>query len=911
MSNLVTFKLDGKSVQAQEGETIFDCAKRLGQTLPHLCSGYHQYNKTDGSCRLCVVEVEGERTLTPSCSRPISEGLVVQTKSEKVVQARKMMMELLLADHPSYEEAIEKESHFWTMAKEVGQTTSRFSAHKKVETDYSHPALAVDLNACIHCTNCVRACRDVQHNDILGMAFRGSKSTIVFDQADRVDASACVACGECVQACPSGALMARMPQTGEVVTKQDSEVQVASLCPFCGVGCQMTYHVKDNQIMKVEGRDGPSNHNKLCVKGRFGFDYINHSHRLTKPLIRRADVPKNSTDKIDPANPYTHFRDASWEEALEKAVSGLKTNHLANGAQSIAGFGSAKGSNEEAYLFQKFIRTGFETNNVDHCTRLCHASSVAALMEGIGSAAVSAPFMDVQKADVIVVIGARPEQNHPVASSYIKEAVRNGSKLIIMDPRKQGLGRYADHMIQFKSGADVALLNAMLHCIIFEDLVDADYIKNNTHGFEALKESIRDFSPEEMAPICDVEAVTIREVARIYAMAERSLILWGMGVSQHVHGTDNVRALIALALTTGHVGKPGTGLHPLRGQNNVQGASDAGLIPMVYPDYQPIQDKPNHAKFEEFWQIKLDPEPGLTVVEIMHAIEAGEITAMYVMGENPAMSDPDINKARKALASLNHLVVQDIFLTETAMFADVILPASAFVEKDGTFTNTNRQVQLGRQVVLAPDDVRQDLWIINAMAKKLGLNWNYNHPRDVFAEMNQIMPSLNGITWDRLEKETSVVYPNEEDILFTEGFPTSDGKAKFVATEFILPAEIADEEYPFTLTTGRMLEHWHTGAMTRRSNVLNQIEGQPVASLNPRDLRDMKLTPSDTILVSSRRGQVSLKVRVDRDVPSGMVFIPFCFHEAAANLLTNPALDPYGKIPEFKTCAVKVEHAAS
>lgn len=903
---MITFTLNGQEVVASENETLFDISKREGQTLPHLCSGYHAYNENDGNCRLCVVEVEGERTLAASCMRKPQDGMVVHTHSEKVVQSRKMIMELLIADQPERGSCPDPQSHFWKMVDEVGVQDSRFPSTQKIEADYSHPALAVDLNACIHCTNCVRACQDLQSNDVLGMAKRGSQSVISFDQLDEVNTSTCVACGECVQACPTGALLPRDPQTGQAVASADADQKVASLCPFCGVGCQLDFHVKDDKVIKVEGRDGPSNQNKLCVKGRFGFDYIHSPQRLTKPLIRREDAPKNPEEWVDPANPLTHFREATWEEALEKAAGGLKSVATSKGGQALAGFGSAKGSNEEAYLFQKLIRTAFKTNNVDHCTRLCHASSVAALMEGIGSAAVSAPFMDAQKADVIIVIGSRPEQNHPVASAYIKQAVKDGARLIIMDPRGQRLGRFADPLVQFKSGTDVALLNAMLHVIISENLVDKDYIERNTFGYADLVASIKDFSPEEMSPVCDVPAETIREVARAYATADRSLIFWGMGVTQHIHGTDNVRALIALALITGQVGRPGTGLHPLRGQNNVQGASDAGLIPMVYPDYQSVSDQSVHTQYQDFWGSELDAVPGLTVVEIMHAIQHGEINAMYIMGENPAMSDPDVAKARRALAQLDHLVVQDIFLTETASLADVILPASAFAEKDGTFTNTNRQVQMGRQAVNPPGEARQDLWIINEIAKGLGLNWSYDHPSQVFEEMTQVMPSLKGMSWQKLQGENSMTYPEGEEVLFGEGFPTDTAKGRIVPTELIAPDEIADEDYPLTLTTGRMLEHWHTGAMTRRSTVLDQIEQTPVASLHPKELRRMNVDPGQTIKVQSRRGEVRIKARADKDVPQGMVFIPFCFHEAAANLLTNAALDPYGKIPEFKTCAVKV-----
>jgi formate dehydrogenase major subunit len=899
MTKTVSFILNDKTVEAFADETLFNIAKREGLTLPHLCSGFHKYNKADGNCRLCMVEIEGERTLSASCMRTAQNGMVVQTHSEKVTKSRKMIMELLLADQPERNSCPDPKSHLWKMADEIGIDESRFPAHETIEEDISHPALAVNLSACIHCTNCVRACQDLQSNDVLGMAYRGPQTKVIFDQNDLVNNSTCVACGECVQACPTGALLPRDPQTGKSVQTNESDRQVDSLCPFCGVGCQVTFHVKDERLIKVDGRDGPANQEKLCVKGRFGFDYIHNPLRLTTPLIR---IQGSKKEQIDPANPFTHFRKATWDEALDLAANGLKKHK----GDAIAGFGSAKGSNEEAYLFQKLIRTAFKTNNVDHCTRLCHASSVAALMEGLGSAAVSAPFMDALHADVIIVIGARPAQNHPVAATYIKEAVKKGAQLIVMDPRRQALSRFADHMLQFKSGADVALLNAIIYTIIDEDLCDQDFIKDRTEDFGLLKEHIKAFEPETMAELCGISADEIRNVARKYATADRSLIFWGMGVSQHVHGTDNARCLITLALITGQIGRDGTGLHPLRGQNNVQGASDAGLIPMVYPDYHPVSDTSQQNRFELLWGTELNPTAGLTVVEIIHAIKAGGIKAMYIMGENPAMSDPDANNARFALAMLDHMVVQDIFMTETAMYADVILPASAFPEKTGTFTNTNRQVQMARQAVQPPGDARQDLNIILELAKRLGLSWAYQTPSDVFKEMSIAMDSLHGITWDKLDDKGCMTYPNGEAILFGKDFPSPSHKGRIVPTELIPPDEVPDENYPFILTTGRMLEHWHTGAMTRKSKVLDQIESIPVASLNPKELARMGLEAGSPLTVSTRRGTIDILARADRDVPTGMIFIPFCFAEAAANLLTNPQLDPFGKIPEFKTCAAKV-----
>ena len=579
---------------------------------------------------------------------------------------------------------------------------------------------------------------------------------------------------------------------------------------------------------------------------------------------------------------------------------------------ALAGFGSAKGSNEEAYLVQKLVRQGFGTNNVDHCTRLCHASSVAALLEGIGSGAVTAPFTACEDSDVIIVIGANPTENHPVAATFFKQAAKR-STLVVMDPRGQALKRHATHMLQFTPGTDVALLNALLNVIVTEGLYDRQYIDAHVSGFEAFSRHILDFTPEEMAPICGIEAPMLREVARTYARAERGIIFWGMGISQHTHGTDNARCLIALSMVTGHVGRPGTGLHPLRGQNNVQGASDAGLIPMVYPDYQSVEAGEVRARFEDLWGRALDARKGLTVVEIMDAVHAGRIRGMYVMGENPAMSDPEAEHARAGLAKLEHLVVQDLFLTETAFHADVVLPASAWPEKDGTVTNTNRQVQMGRAALILPGDARQDWWIIQELARRIGLDWRYGGPADVFEEMKQVMPSLDNITWERLRAESAVTYPCPApdgpgmDIVFGEGFPTPDGRSQLVPASIVPPAEEPDAEFPMVLTTGRQLEHWHTGAITRRAAVLDALEPEAVASLSPVDLCKLGIEAGEAVRVETRRGAIELKARSDGAVPSGMVFVPFCYAEAAANALTNPALDPLGKIPGFKYCAARVE----
>ncbi len=911
----VKFTLDGRQVEAEPGETIWQVAQRHGVAIPHLCYAPEPGYRGDGNCRACMVEIEGERVLAPACIRRPASGMKVHSDTDRAHASRRMVFEMLVADQPPRERAHRHEARFWRWAERVGVAHSRFPRRATPDADASHPAMRVFLDACIHCTLCVRACREVQVNDVIGMAWRGHGSQIVFDFADPMGASTCVACGECVQACPTGALMERSLVDDAGVGLTDAFEEVDSVCPYCGVGCQITYKTKQNMIVAVEGRDGPANHNRLCVKGRFGFDYIRHPHRLTRPLVRRDDAPKGADQEVDPGNPWTHFREATWDEALDLAAAGLRRIRDRDGGQALAGFGSAKGSNEEAYLVQKLVRTGFGTNNVDHCTRLCHASSVAALLEGIGSGAVTAPFTACADAEVIVVIGANPTENHPVAATFFKQAAKRGKTLIVMDPRGQSLKRYATHMLQFKPGTDVALLNALLNVIVSEGLQDEAYVAQFAEGFENLKRHVAAFTPEAMAPVCGIDAEELRAVARKYAGASASIIFWGMGISQHVHGTDNARCLIALATVTGQVGRPGTGLHPLRGQNNVQGASDAGLIPMVYPDYQAVDDADIRKRFEDAWGTPLDPDRGLTVVEIMDAVHAGRIKGMYIMGENPAMSDPDAVHAREGLAKLEHLVVQDLFMTETAYHADVVLPASAWPEKDGTVTNTNRQVQMGRQALALPGDARQDWWIIQELAQRLGLAWRYSHPRDVYAEMAGLMPSLDNIDWERLDRESAVTYPCDapdapgNDIVFGSGFPTASGRARLVPADVLPPDEMPDADFPLVLTTGRQLEHWHTGAMTRRATVLDELEPAAVVSLSQAVLDGHGIAAGETVRVVTRRGAVELTARRDEAVPAGMVFIPFCFAEASANVLTNPALDPFGKIPEFKYCAARLEKA--
>ncbi|MBC6407127.1 MAG: formate dehydrogenase subunit alpha [Rhodobacteraceae bacterium] len=918
MSHTITFTLDGKTVAADPRQTIWEVAHTHGLVLPHLCHKPAPGYRPDGNCRACMVEIKGERVLAASCLRTPSEGMEVTTTSARARAARKMVMEMLVADQPAPARARDISSHFWAMAKAQGVAQSRLPALDPAQVpadDSSHVAMRVHMDACISCNLCVRACRDVQVNDVIGMAGRGRKAYPVFDMSDPMGDSTCVACGECVQACPTGALMPASVMNAEGIgDRADYDRATETICPFCGVGCKLSVRVKDGKIKYIEGLDGPANENRLCIKGRFGYDYVHHPHRLTRPLIRRSDAPPKGLN-VDPAERASHFREATWDEALTLAAAGLRRLRQ-DSPQRVAGFGSAKGTNEEAYLFQKLIRQGFGHNNVDHCTRLCHASSVAALMENIGSGAVTATFNEIENADVAIVIGANPAENHPVAATYFKQFAKRGGKLIVMDPRGIGLRRHAHEMLQFRPGTDVAMLNALMHVIVEEQLYDSQYIHRWCENWEAQKQHLRPFAPEKMAPICGISAQQLRRVARLFATAHAGLIFWGMGVSQHIHGTDNARCLISLALMTGNVGKPGAGLHPLRGQNNVQGASDAGLIPMFLPDYQSVAEPDRRKLFTDLWQCEdFSAQPGLTVTEIIDHIHAGTIKGLYVMGENPAMSDPDVAHARAALAKLDLLIVQDIFLTETANFADIILPASALYEKDGTVSNTNRQVQRVRAVLPLLGEVREDWRIIVDLAQHLGLPWTYRHIREVFDEMKQTMPSLDNITWERLETH-SITYPalSETDlgqsIVFSDGFPRPDGKGRFTPARLTSPDEVPDEEFPMILTTGRQLEHWHTGSMTRRAAVLDAMEPEASCSLHPRTLRRLGVLPGAMVRLHTRRGQIDIMARADRSVAEDMVFMPFAYVEAAANILTNPALDPYGKIPEFKFAAVRVEKYA-
>jgi formate dehydrogenase major subunit len=901
----VEMSLDGLNVQVPAGTTIWEAARQAGIDIPVLC--HHPNLNPVAVCRVCAVEVEGGRVLAAACIRQVEPGMKVRTTSERVERSRRMLVELLMADHPT---PCTRQQQLGTcelegLARRYGLEQPRFA--KRIATnglDVSSPVIAVDHNACILCDRCIRACDDLQVNEVIGRAGKGFLAKIGFDMDQPMGKSTCVSCGECMAYCPTGALTDK-PLTAIVDFKTTQPVE--SVCPYCGVGCSITYHTEDNTLARVTGRDGPANHGRLCVKGRYGFDYANHPERLTVPLMRQPEYPRRPEGY---PNPRQCFREATWDEALDLAARRFREIKRQYGPRALAGFGSAKCSNEDNYLFQKLIRAVFGTNNVDHCTRLCHASSVAALMETIGSGAVTNLFGDVLLADVAIIIGSNTPENHPVAATFIKQAAKKGTTLIVIDPRRTELHRRARYSIQFKPGTDVALLNAMMQVIIAEGLEDKEFIAARTEDYEELRDTVAPYTPELAEKITGVPAEQIRAIARAYGQAERAIIFWGMGISQHTTGTDNARCLISLALLTGNVGRPGTGLHPLRGQNNVQGASDVGLIPFVYTDYQPVGDPAVREKFERAWGVQLDPKPGLTVVEIMHAVYDGHIKGMMMMGENPFLSDPNINFVKECLAAMEFLVVQDIFLTETAEYADVILPGTAFPEKDGTYTNTDRYVQLGRKAINPPGQARTDWQSLAELSTRMGYPMAYRSVAEIWDEIASLSPSFAGISHARLAKgplSWPVPTPDHpgSNVLFAETFPK--GKGKFSPAEFAPAKELPNDEFPFVLNTGRYREHWHTGTMTRRSKALDALSPEPLADMHLDDLQMLGVRDGEFVRLRSRRGEIVLKARASSRMSRGSVFIPFHFKEAAANLLTIDELDPYGKIPEYKFCAVRIE----
>lgn len=892
--------VDRKKIIAFPGETYLDALNRANIYVPTMC--YDKDLAPSGSCRLCVIELENGK-LVSSCSTPVMENLSIQTDNERLRQSREVLIELILASHPLICTVCDKQGNctLQELAYEYvpAEKLKKFMHpdDKVLEIEELNEFFKLDYSMCIKCGKCIQAVEEIQLCGVLSMHGRGVEIYPTPGFGRTFKEAGCVGCGNCVAVCPVAALV---PNTLVHGGREVDSKRTITTCNYCGVGCQyeiVSHTRKDNIIYIDSYDDAPVNGKALCVKGRFGWDYIHHDQRLVTPYIRKDGV----------------LQPASWDEAMDLIEKRFREIRNVHGGDAMAFLSSAKMTNEENYLVQKLSRAVFKTNNVDHCARLCHASTVTGLVQTFGSGAMTNSIKDLTNdAEVVFIIGSNTTEAHPVIGIKLKQAVAKGkTKLIVADPREIELAGIADIYIQQKPGTDLAIINAIMHVIISENLTDEKFINNRTEGFDELKKTILSQDLELLCKLAGVPLGIIQKAARLYANAKTSAIVYAMGITQHFTGTFNVAGLADLAMMTGNIGKSGTGVNPLRGQNNVQGACDLGALPDVYTGYQKVHLPENKEKFEKFWEVEdLSDKPGLTITEMMNAAHSGEIKSIYVIGENPALSDPDLNHVREALERVDFLVVQDMFKTKTAEYADVVLPAVSFAEKEGTFTNTERRVQRVRKAIEPRGRSKADWEILNELLIRFGYKKKYTHPSEIMEEIRQCTPIYGGITYDRIN-DMGLSWPcrSLEDkgtpILHSDTF--ARGKGKFIGTDFIPADEVPDEEYPYMLTTGRSLYHWHTGEMTRRSKGLDERKPKETTEINPIDAERLGIKDGDIMKITSRRGELQTIAKVTDKILEGLIFMTFHFKESAANLLTNPALDPVAKIPELKVAAVKID----
>ncbi len=906
----VTLTIDGRQVTVPAGTSILSAAAEVGIEIPTLC--YHPNIAASANCRLCLVEqaadaddeppsadasLNGESKLLSACRALVEPGQTLFTNSEGVRRSRKGSLKALLSG-VDLSEAPDLASLLTEYNVQPNGPASR--ADLPVIDD--NPYYIRDYAKCVMCWRCVDVCGDeVQLTYAIEPGERGFHVRISTREYDGIMDTTCVYCGNCVQVCPSGALKSRTQWELEKQGIVQDDAVVETTCSFCGVGCGLEVHVRDGQITHaMSPEDHPVNQGWLCVKGRFGWDYAQSDDRLTHPLIRTGERGAG------------RWRRATWDEALNHVARRLGEIRDTHGSDALAVYGSSKCLNEDNYLLQKFTRVILGTNNIDNCTRLCHASSVAALGLSIGTGAFTNSLDEIAENDVIYVTGSNTTETHPITALKMKAAIRNGAKLIVADPRAIELTRWADVHLQCRTGADVPMYNALLHVIIRDGLVNEEFVADRVKNFQAVAAAVRDWTPERQEALTGIPPATLERAAHIIGKADKTAFYWGLGISEHTHGTEACLTLINLALATGNVGRRGTGLNPLRGQNNVQGTSDVGAIPMYFTDYRSVEDETFRGYFEEQWGVPLPARQGLTTIEIGQAAGAGEVRGMFIMGENPLMADPDLHASRRHFRHLDFLVVQDIFMTETAEIADVVLPASSWAEKDGTYTNTDRRVQRVRPVLPLPGEARQDWEIIAELSRRMGRHLGLDTPSEIFDEIARVTPSHAGLSHERLDREGGLRWPclTTDDPgalwLFGDRFPTDDGKASMHAVHWRENVEVPDRNYPFIFNTGRVLYHWHTGAMTRRSR-LDDAYPEPLVEVSPEDADRLGIPKSGLVRVSTRRGAVEARAWITRRVAPGTVYMSWHFAEAAANLLTINVLDPISKIPEYKICACRID----